>query len=62
MAVDAATYSASVEDNVTIGCLADRQVMGPPERVKTKPVVDLRVARSSPCAASVYSSSSRDSP
>jgi hypothetical protein len=44
-AVDAATYSASVEDKVTMNCLADHHEMGLPERMKTNSEVDFCVER-----------------
>ena len=50
---DKATYSASVDDKATVGCLFDRQVIAPLPAIKTYPVVDLHSSRL-PYAASAY--------
>jgi hypothetical protein len=43
-----AMYSASVGDNVIVGCRLLLQEMAPPLIMKTNPVVDLLFSRSPP--------------
>lgn len=39
-----ATYSALVEESVTVVCFLDRHVIAPPEALKTYPDVDLKLS------------------
>jgi len=55
-----AMYSASVVDNVIVGCRLLLQEMAPSPIMKTNPVVDLLSSRSPPQSASQYPSTSLD--
>ena len=50
---DKAMYSASVDDNTTVSCFLDCQVIAPEPAMKTYPVVDLRSSKF-PYAVSMY--------
>ncbi len=55
-----AMYSASVVDNVIVGCRLLLQEMAPPPIMKTNLVVDLLSSKSPPQSASQYPSTSLD--